>query len=95
MDLVILPWGLTLYNVGISCLSGKWSTVIPKREERVEGRFPRRVPVLQFTSHAQRFFDNAVLVAANAYRGDQTAQRPNVLQFFDDLNEESDEDPSE
>jgi hypothetical protein len=88
VDLKIVPWGLRIYGVRLMLHQGKWSTALPTRTLKEPGRYPREVEACEFTTHAKRFFDKAVLNAVDEYMSEGRAKRPNVLQHFSDFEED-------
>lgn len=95
VDVKIIPWGLVIYGVSLVFRQGKWTTALPTKEIREKGRFPRRVPTCEFTTHAKRYFDQAVLGAANEYRGGQGVRPATVLDQFADAGKTDGIEPDE
>jgi hypothetical protein len=86
-DAKIVPWGLTICGVRLLHRQDKWVTVLPTRTVREPKRFPRDVEAVEFTTHAKRYFDNAVSKAVDEYLCRQRPGNSDLLQHFTDLNE--------
>jgi len=81
-DAKIVPWGLTICGVVVMHRQGKWITILQKRTVKEPGRFPRDVEACEFTTHAKRFFDQAVLKAVDEYMCRRRLGSPDLLQYF-------------
>lgn len=90
-DAKIVPWGLTICGIMVMHRQGKWITILPKRTVREPGRFPRDIEACEFTTHAKRFFDQAVLKAVDEYMCLRRLGSADLLSHFTDL----DDGPSE
>lgn len=84
-DAKIVPWGLTICGVVVMHRQGKWITILPKRTVREPKRFPRDVEACEFTTHAKRFFDQAMLKAVDEYMCQRRLGKPDLMALFNDL----------